>query len=52
MKGSWIMASQGQQRTVKKDGNGLWTVKYDARKDPSVENPRIFLSTLSKLSFS
>jgi hypothetical protein len=31
MKGSWIMLVQDGRRTIKKDGSGFWTVKYNSR---------------------
>jgi hypothetical protein len=42
---------QDGRRTIKKDGSGFWTVKYNARQDDTWHNPYVFPCAMSQVFF-
>jgi hypothetical protein len=46
MKGSWVMLHEGGRRTIRKDNVGFWTVKINARYNPTRHSPYVFPSAV------
>lgn len=49
MKCSWMAPVSEGQRTIRRDGNGFWTLKFDSRLDDRRNNPYVFPSTVSQV---
>ena len=51
MKGDWIKPRDQGQAAIKKDRLGFWSVLYQSRGSPGIENPFVFPSRVSQVFF-
>jgi hypothetical protein len=49
MKGSWFLPVEDEQRTIKKDTMGFWTLKRNAKCNQARHNPYVFPSAVSQV---